>query len=278
VNRFPWLGVAVWAWRGVGAAAGRVGIWLPFLAVSLVQLGLLLLMTGFHNAALLPVGLPLVRFLGGNGATHYPVLLYMLPTMFFRMNLIISVLLASIAGGVATLLFARAFDFDAGPVQRNRILRSAPSLIGVTLLIVGVLFGITLLGSLIPRDLVMENGTARWATRLAVMGLFVLFQSLLAYTTAWIVLMGHGIWASIRDSIRVTLRTFLPTVIAVGLPAVLLFPSSYATSRVDLVASRLNPEVITSLLVVQIFCQLLATFFLMGAVTRLFLWRLEENR
>jgi hypothetical protein len=278
VNRFPWLGVAIWAWRGVVVTAARAGIWLPFLAVSLVQFGLLLLITGFHHAAFIPFGLPLVRFLGGEGATHYPALLYLLPTMFFRVNLIVSVLLASIAGGVATLLFARAFGFDAGPLGRDRVLRSAPPLIGVTFLIVGVLLGITLLGSLAPREAVLESGKVRWAMRLTVMALFVLVQSLLAYTTAWIVLMGHGIWASIRDSVRVTWRTFLPTLIAVGLPAVLLFPSSYATSRVDLVANRLKPEVITTLLVVQIVCQLLATFLLMGAVTRLFVWRLEEKR
>lgn len=278
MNRLPWLSAAVWAWRGVWTAAGRAEIWVPFLIVSAVQVLVLLLVTGFHHPAVLPIGLPLVHILGGAGVAHYPLLLYALPTMFLRANLIIDVLVASIAGGVGTILFARAFGHRPAEGQNPGWVRRAPALIVVTLLIVVVLFGITLLGSLVPREAMATNGTVRWGVRFGVMALFILVQSLLAYSTAWIVLLGHGIWPAIRDSVRVTLRTFLPTVVAVGLPAVLLFPASYATSRIDLVASRLKPEVITGLIGVQIAFHLLAAFLLMGAVTRLFLWRLEESR
>lgn len=277
VNRSPWLGVAVWAWRGVWAVAGRAGIWVPFLIVSAVQAGVLLLMTGFHHPVLLPLGLPLIRLMVGDGAAHYPTLLYVLPTLFFRANLLIEVLVASLAGGVATVLFARAFGSREATEQSPRILRRAPSLMLVSLLIVAVLLGITALTARVPRELVVRERMVRWGMLIGEMGLIVVIQSFMAYTTAFIVLKGHGIWPALRDSVRVTWRTFLPTLVAVGLPQLLIFPFSFATSRVGLVADRLKPEVVTGLIGVQIVVQLLAAFLLVGAVTRLFLWRLEPE-
>lgn len=278
MNRFQFLGVAAWAWRGVAALTSRPVIWLPFLLVVCVQAAVLLLLVLFHHRALLPFGLPLIRLLGGEGATHYPVLYYALPTMFFRVNLVISVFVASIAGGAATLLFARAFGFGEEHKAWNRALRCAPTLIAVTLLVAGLLFGIAGLATFVPKELALRSFEVRWGTRGAMMILFILVQSFLIYTTAWVVLMGHRIWPAIRDSVRVTLRTFLPTVIVVGIPVVLLFPFSYASGRVDLVANKLRPEVLVGLLSAQVVCQILVTFFLVGAITRLFLWRVEADR
>jgi hypothetical protein len=76
----------------------------------------------------------------------------------------------------------------------------------------------------------------------------------------------------------VTFRTLLPTLIVIGVPAALLVPLSYATSRVDLIASKLKPETVAALLGLQLVCQALVTFLLVGAITRMFLWRVEEER
>jgi hypothetical protein len=198
--------------------------------------------------------------------------------MFSRANVVISVLVASVASGAATLLFARAFGF--GPVHDvwKRTLRCAPMLIAAALLVAAILFGITALGTLVPREVTAQGFAARWGVRGTTLILFILVQSFFAYTTAWIILMGHKIGPAIRDSFRVTLRTFLPTVIAVAVPLLIHFPFSYASSRVDLIAGKLRPEVVGSFLSVQIVCQLLITFLLVGAVTRLFLWRVEATR
>jgi hypothetical protein len=278
MNRFESLGVAGWAWRGAAALSSRPAIWLPFLLVVCVQAAVLLLLMSFHHRALLPFGLPLVKLLGGEGATHYPTFYYALPMMFFRSNLAISVFVASITGGVATLLFAEAFGFSGKHQAWKRALRCAPTLVAVDLLLVGLGLGIGALAALIPQEITLHSSVGRWGTRAATMVMFILLQSFMAYTTAWIVLMGHGIWPAIRDSVRVTLRTFAPTVIVLGIPAVLLFPFSYASSRMDLVAGKLNPEVVVGLLGAQVVCQILVAILLVAAVTRLFLWRVEANR
>jgi hypothetical protein len=243
-----------------------------------VQLVVLALMVFFSTPVLLPLGLPLVKLLGGEGATHYPTLFYALPTVFLRANLVITALVASIATGAATWLFARAFGLTDPRKAWARAFGQAPALIGVTALVIAFLIGIGALSSLVPRQLSLESFGVRWGIRLGIMLLLVVVQTFLAYTTAWIVLMGHGFWPAIRDSVRVALRTFLPTVIAVGIPALLLFPFSYASNQADYVATKLRPEMVAGLIAIEMAAQMILTFWSVGSVTRLFLWRVEAAR
>jgi hypothetical protein len=272
------MGVATWACRSALTSVLRPEVWVPFLVVAGAKLALLLLLIFFHRAAALPIALPLVKLLGGEAATHYPIFFYALPTMFARADMAIGALVASIAGGAATLLFARAFGFADTPRAWRRAWRSAPTLIPVNVLVMGLLFGVASLGKLVPQELVLQSAMVRWGIRGGTLLLFILIQSFVVYVTAWVVLVGHKIGPAFRDSIRVTLRTFLPTVLVVALPALLLFPLSYAGSRVDLVADKFRPEVIVGVLCTEIGVEVLATFLLVGAVTRLFLWRTEGAR
>lgn len=272
------LSVAAFAWRSVATQASRPVIWLPFLGVACVQAVVLVFLVWFHAPALRALGIPLVKLLGGEGAIHYPGLFYQLPVMFFRANLVIGILITSLAGGVGTLLFARHFGLKDREEAWKQALRSAPTLIGVTLVMMVIIYAISRLATLIPLDLALSNPTVRWGTRATMMGLFILIQTLFAYTTAWIVLMGSKAWPAMRDSVRVAARTFLPTLLVVGVPAVLLFPFSYVAGRVDFIGAKLRPELIGGLLSLQVIAHILFTFLLVGAVTRLFLWRMEATR
>ncbi len=272
------LGIAAWALRSVAALLARPIIWVPFILVAGVQALVLILLIWFHSPALQAVGLPLVRLLGGENATHYPMLFYSLPTMFFRVNLAIAVLVTSIAGGAATLLFARGFGLDGVRTAWRDALRRAPALMIATLVMVAIIIGIAGLAGLVPREMYLNNAVVRWVTRGGTLLLFVVVQSLFAYATPWIVLRGHSAWPAIRDSVRVTGRTLLPTLVVVGVPAVLIFPLSYASGRVDLIAEKLKPEIVGGLLGMEVTAQLVLTFLLVGAVTRLFLWRMEAAR
>jgi len=272
------LRVAVWAWRSAVALFPRPRIWLPFLLVGSVQAAALLLIVSFYHLALLQLGQPLTRLLGGQAAIHYPILYYALPTMFNRLNLVIDALIASIAGGAATLLFARAFGLGQEQKPWKRAIRHASTLVPATLVAMALVLGLGALATLVPKELTAQSFTIRWGIRGATFLVFTLVQGLLIYATAWIVLMGHGLWPAIRDSVRVALRTFLPTMIVVGLSGVMLFPFQYAGSRADFVASKLRPEMVGSLLALQIVFQVLVTFLLVGAITRLFLWRAEAAR
>jgi len=272
------LSVVAWAWRGVAAMALRPAIWLPFLLVGCVQAAALLLIVSFHEPVVVPIGAPLVKLLAGDLATHYPILYFALPTIYFRMNLAISVLIASIAGGAATLLFARAFGLAGERGAWSLAWRRAPALIITSLLVVALWFGISALGQLIPQEVQQRSFAARWGTRGGTLFLSIVVQCFLVYTTAWIVLMGHKIWPAIRDSVRVSARTLLPTFLAVAVPTLLLFPFSYAGGRADFIASKFKPEMVGWLLGATVVAEVVVTFLLVGAVTRLFVWRMEGAR
>jgi hypothetical protein len=256
----------------------RPAIWLPFLIVAAFQLLALLLFTQFHHKALLPIALPLIRLTAGEGATHYPNLFYALPTMFFRANLAIDAVVAAIAGGAATVLFARAFGFEHIQRPWTRAFKTAAALIISSALLLALIFATSRLERLVPRELFLNDAMIRWGTRAVMLGIFVLLQSFLVYMTAWIVLMGHNVFAAVRDSLRVTAKTFIPTVLIVGVAAVLFYPISYASSRIDLIAGKLSPELIAGLLSLQIVVQIIITFILVGAIVRLFMWRVEAAR
>ena len=278
VNPMLPLGVALRAWQSAAVLLFRSTIWLPFLMILTIQIVGFVLIAGFYHPVLFPVAAPLVALLGGPDALRYPILYLALPSMFARLNLGINILVASLGGGVATILFARAFGASNANGAWRRAIRRWPVLLAFAALSVALVVGVSMLTSLIPEAIVLQNRALRWGSRALGFLCFVVVQCYLAYTTAWVVLRDQSIWPSLRDSIRVASRTFLPTFLVIAVPSALLYPFSYAADRVEWIAAKFRPEVITVLLGSQLLLEILATFLVVGAVTRLFLWRMEVAR
>ncbi len=254
----------------------RPAIWVPFVVIACLQLLVLWIVVSYHHPALLPIGAPLIKLIAGEEATHYPVLFFALPWVFFWVGLAVSAIFAPIAGGAATLHFARLFGFSREENPWRHALRKAPILIGAGVVLAILWYGIGQLRTLVPEDAMMRDAAVRWGVRGGILVIGVIVQSLLVYATAWIVLMGHQLWPAIRDSVRVTTRTLLPTLVAVGIPALLLFPFSWLLGQTQFVASHaLRPELIAIGVVATILVEIPITFLLVGTVTRLFVWRTE---
>ncbi len=272
------LSIVISAWRSVLGSVLQGSIWVPFFAVAVVQVLVLLLITSFHHPLLLPIAGPLIKLLVGEEALHYPILYYALPQMYFWINLVIGAVLASIAGGAAVMLFAKYFGLRDALGAWHLAFRRAPLLIAAGILLAALWLGVVQLRSLIPDEAILQSGKVRWAVRAGVLLLSVLIQSFLVYAPAWIVLMGHRIWPALRDSARVTSKTLLPTVMAVGLPAVLLFPFSWMLGQAHFVMREsLRPELIAVAAFAVVIVQIPVNFLLVGTVTRLFVWRLKES-
>ncbi|MFB3908279.1 MAG: hypothetical protein ACE15D_07730 [Candidatus Eisenbacteria bacterium] len=274
------LRVAGWALRGPLALLVRFSQWKPFLILAGVQTAFLVILVSFHTSLIAPFGVPLTKLLGGPNAAHYPWFFYFLPEMFRKALLVLNVLVASVLFGVATLYFARAFGFPSksGPGIWRGVWRSAPLLIVVSLVESLLLLGASSIARWVPQEAMLNSGLVRWGVRFGLMAVMITIQCFLLYTTAWIVLMKSNLLGAFRDSIRVAARTFLPTFVIAAVPAVILFPVSYLGSRPDLIASKFKPELIATVLGGQVLLQTVLAFFLVGAATRLFIWRTEAAR
>jgi hypothetical protein len=221
---------------------------------------------------------PVVQAVGGEASTHYPTFFFYLPLIVSRVSLVFAVFVTSIAVAAATLLFADAFGHRSGRKPWGYSARRYPTLLVVAAILAATVFGVSQLSTLVPHDLFQGNRYIRWGTRGGLLFLFIVVQSFLVYTTAWIVLRGHKGVPAIRDSIRVTSRTLVPTFIIVAIPVIFLFPLDYLAGRADLFATKLNPEMTAGIIGLRIVVQMFFSFLLVGAITRLFLWRMESAR
>jgi hypothetical protein len=278
MNLFRSLGLAGWAWKSTLRSSMRPAIWLPFLLIAVCELAALGALLSFHRPGIMPLVVPLLHALAGERATHYPEFFFYLPNVYSRIVLVLSVLVASPLIGAATLFFARGFGVENEPRVWNRVARTVPTLIVLAAVPAAALYGVSALSNFVPLDLVRSSVFVRWSVRGGLLLAVVLIQSFMAYSTAWVVLEGHRILPALRDSIRVTVRTFLPTLIVVGVPILLLFPLNYLSRRVDLFATKLTPEGVAAVLVMSIALEIPLGFLLVGAITRLFVWRMEAAR
>jgi hypothetical protein len=247
---------------------------LPFLIIAAAQVAALGLLLSFHRAWLLPWVMPVLNRLGGETVTHYPSFYFALPSLWSRVGLGITVFVASVAVAAATVIFAQRFGLECRGGAWRRALRRAPALVGLTAVTAAAIYGVSVLAHQLPKELADGNRMVTWGVRGVLLMLVVLIETLMTYATAWIVLEGARLLPAMRDSIRVAVRTFLPTAIIVGAPLVLLYPLGYLTERVDLFAAKLAPEIVVGLLISRFALEILFGFLYVGAVTRLFVWRL----
>jgi hypothetical protein len=276
MNLFRAAGMVVWAVRSAFACALRGRIWLPFLVIAGIQAVMLAILLNFHRGILSPLVVPVIKGFAGPAATHYPNFYLALPIVFSRLSLVLSVLVTCLMVGASIVLFAQAFGrvpyMEAWKIARKHYL----ALVVATAILAACLFAVPYVSLLVPRDLMMTNGMARWGVRGLLLLLSILVQSFMIYAAAWILLRNERPLKAVADSFRLARSTFLATFVIVALPALLLYPLSFLDSRGDLFVTKFRPEALTGLILIQIFLELLVGFVLVGATTRIFIYQTEE--
>ncbi len=272
---FRSLAMAGWALQGSLRQATKPSLWLPFLVITVFQILGLQAILSFYRPGLSIVALPLVRGVGGDAATHYPTFFAALPTIFARWDLILGVVVASLATGAATVLFARAFG-EVAPKAWSTAARRYLPLVGVALLSALLSLVIFVVGGHFLQEVVSDQ-VLRWLVRFGVMLTFTVAESFLIYASVAIVLEGRSFLGSLRDSIRMAAAILLPTIVVVGVPVLLAYPLDYLAGRSDLFLTKFRPELVTGVLLAKIVAELVLGFLLVGAVTRLYLWRRREE-
>ena len=274
VDLFRPLGRAGLAWRSLRLAAGRGRIWAPLCILALARLAAILVLFSFHVPWLASFGVPLVHWLGGEAATHYPQHFFALPAMFAQAELLITVLVASIALGASVVGFAACYTRRELSPAWQLALRAAPHLMLLSLLLVASSVGsAAVLDRLVPLALPDRlQGPGEWAAQL---GIDVLVQAVLAYAIAAIVLLRRSILGAISLSFRLARRNPLTTLLIVGVPALLLQLAILAMKRWNPMAIGLTPEWITAGVLFQVLLELLLAFVVLGSTTRVFLSRVK---
>jgi len=273
---FRSLAVAGWALRSAARQAAKPALWIPFLLIAALQILGLEAILGFCRPGISTVALPLVRWVGGDAATHFPTFYVALPVIFARWDLVLGVVVASLTTGAAAALFARAYGQTAPGAWSTAARRYFP-LTGVALVAALLSLVVFVLGNQVLQQ-VMADRALRWTARLGMMAVFVVVESFLVYASVGIVLEGWGFLGSIRHSAGVAAALFVPTVVLVGLPVFLVFPLDYLAECSNLFLTKLRPELMTGVLFLKIAAELVLTFLLVGAVTRVYLWRCREER
>lgn len=251
-------------------------IWVPFVIIGLTQAACLWLLLSFHQTAILPLAVPVIHAVAGDGGLHYPTFFLTLPSVYARVALVLSVL-TSIALAAATIMFAGVFRGKDWRAPWRTAWKRYPALIAVTALLAVLIYLISRLVGLVPVNSQLGSGLVRWGTRAGLLFLFVLVQTFLIYATAWIVLRGRSAVSAIGSSISLAWRTFLTTFLLVAIPVLLIFPLDYATGRSDWMIGKFRPELVVWILGLEILAELVLGFILVGAVTRIFIYQVEET-
>lgn len=277
MNVFRSVGLAGWAWRRAAGQMARPALWLPFLAVASVQALVLLWLLSAHQTWAQPTALAVVRGLAGEAGVHYPGFYRALPVAFARSDLFLGVLFGALAGGAATVLFARAMGREGAGSAWGAAGSRYLHLVILYAAVAASIFLIFSLPRVVSPEVRLGSAPVRWAIRLGTLAVAIAAQAVLVYGTAWIMLAGRNALGAIAGSVRTAGGVFLATTLLVGFPALIQYPLSYLQGRGDLLITKFSPELMTAVLATWILVQIPLGFLLTGSVTALYLRREEER-
>ena len=278
------------AWQGINqflltyreafAAMGRTRIWAPFAVLLVIQAGLL---------ALLYFGVrpPLTDFLRlgmgfvlPEGFFSYPMHLLLLPSVFYSKPLMILVGVAfeAILLGAATLMFVRFAARDVVPGLPTALREVRFGYIQFALfwlLNFLLLWGYSELYHLTLGDLWIGFARRRAALEALNVGLSVLINSLLAYSTVIIVTERTRFGETLARTVREFGRHWFATIAMVAIGTAIVWPFQKLLVKAPEWIGRFNPEVMLAAIGASAVSGLLATFLMAAALT---FWYLLHRR
>ncbi len=260
------IALLFWSWKETFMALRRPLVLVPFIVYALVQLFLVAGLVFFMYPPFSFLFLPLLRWLGGEAALHYPNYFLGLPQAFDLLNLGLSGILGIGVVGAATLLFA-ANDRKATWGSRMQNVRAR----------YGHLFGAWLVETAL--SLAVIYGCAAWAASNPALGKYlgvvrvlgvIFVGALLGFTSALIMLERQPFPSAIVMSMRSFARYGIFAFIFVGVPSLLQFPIQFLLSKSAVIVQKLNPEIIAGIVGASIVAGMISNFLIIGALTNLY--------
>jgi hypothetical protein len=246
----------------------RTWLWVPWLALGLVQLTALLLLAGFAHPLVSPAMAPLVTWIAGPDALHYPNVFRVLPALHARLAFVLDALVGVVAIGAATRLFAARFARQRIPAADG--IREAVGRWGTLVLVYLPLQLLVLLLTFGIPEWLHARGSAGMTVRFGLLAGIVsvtLVQVVFVLLAPLVILAGHGVretWHELPNLLgQVGIAAFAIVVAA----TVVTWPVQILGRFADRVVDRGTPELVIVLVSVPIVAALIAAFVTAGSVT-----------
>jgi hypothetical protein len=265
--------------RLVLSVLGRVRLLLPFLIYGALQLITVGVLCGFHSSSLSGVMEPVVRLVGGEGATHYPQLYIALPSLVEKSFVAIHVVLGSLLVGAATLLFWRRFERRSGSLLDgfDTAGRRYARLLGIALVV--DLVAVTL-STLVYRLATGGSGgifAGPFVARGISLLLALLVQTVAAYAVPAVMISNLDLLGALRRSVQIVSRNFAVTFLVVLVAFLPHVPLRYLASKSLFIVEKLRPELVAWLTGLDVVLGVVTTFLVVGAITQLYLFAAGEE-
>lgn len=268
------LAVAWWACKGTLRLGLDLSTWTPLVVLTILRAAGLLLLVFFHRPELVDIGRPIVEWLGGPSATHYPAHLEAVPSMFVGLDAAVLVVLGAMCGGLAVRTFARrhGFEPDARPGFVLRILNLAL----VVLVLLALESGVDRLLELVLPESFQDRG-GRMGAALLIMraGLLTGLGHYLLYAAAEAGL-GAPFWRALRTSFRVARQEPIGSLALVAVWAAISLPFEALLGPVASGRFFDAPEGQAVIVAARLLVELVALYLLLGATTRIMIWKRTE--
>jgi hypothetical protein len=208
---------------------------------------------------------------------HYPMDHLLMPIVMNRVSLVLDVFVHVVFQCAAMFMFAEAF------VGRAPLLRPAfretwvryPRLVGVSLIFSVLLFAAVLLPGYLARAVSMGIPGIAVTGASIVLGLIV--QALLIFATPFVLFSSRSVVRAVRDSVVVSVRSFASSILLVTLPFLLTLPMLYIESKTPAIVRRLSPDMLVHVQISAELVHWISTFLLMGALTSVFVRRVQSS-
>jgi hypothetical protein len=271
------ISLLLWSWIETTRDFARGRLWGPFLALALVEWGVILLLTQFHRSIFAPIMVPVLRLIGGDKVLHYPTFYLALPQIYSQLGIVLDALVSAWFLGAAFLLFWQA-DHPAEP-QRGAFSRATANYGKLVCARLPLTIALVAMLVLVPRLLGANAAEASGSTqRLARYGSFmggVLLESIFLYAPLAILVERRSVGGAIRRSVSLAAKMPVATIGVVIVPALVELPVSALFRRTDKMVLNMSPEVVAWALVLSVTAYRVASFFIVGACARLFRIRTE---
>lgn len=252
-----------------------IRLWKPFFIFALISAAAAIIILNPFSSIWSGIIVPLGKsklFGGGEAFVHYPGHLLVSPSVYGRINLILSIVFDSLLAAAAFVIFTGFFAGEKIKLMtalkkafsRYHWLVLANVFVYAVLLLVAWLvpqfFADFLKGS--PRRIFLFNVVFK------IFQFFVLAPFI--YMVPYIILRDENFLAALWKSLRMWIKNFFTSFFLVAVPLSLTLPLALGENYVIWLSERFGPEIVSLLLYVEIIVFMIASFLFTAMLTRIF--------